>query len=950
MKTLLAARCLVSCSLSATLLLTPISPVTSHAIAEEAPVWIEAECFDTAGGWSRDTQHVDTMGSPYLLATGVGRPVKDAVTRVEVPQTGTYRLWVRCRDWLSPHSPGRFRLVIDGRESKIFGAADGEDDRWQWFEGGNYELSQGEIEFRLRDLTGWWSRVDVIVLAPAGFTPAEEMKSLAQQRLTYADVSPAMVDEGRFDVVVIGAGPAGMGAAVAAARNGARVALIQDRPVVGGNSSSEISVPPMGYIGSPPDRVNVTGLCEEFFPVQGWNNLADSAHMESIIAAEPNIALFLNTRAIGVTMKGSTPKASPLRSGEKGAPGTIDCVVAIDVRTGQRRVFSASLFIDCTGHGWIGYYAGAEYRMGQEARDEYAETLAPIKPGVRTQGNTLYQAFIVTRDQPVTFECPEWAYQWRKDSDFEPRGGHRRIKEIRRPENYDVPAHGKGRNPGDDIDGTVVRRWWVEYGGMLNMIEDAEKIRDELFRINLGLWNYAKNHNPKTKAANAHRELVWLNYVPGVRESRRLIGPHVMSQAAYDQRIIHEDTVAFTDWGPDVHHPEGFWVKGNDCIHVYGGRRTSIPYRSLYSKNISNLLMAGRCHSATHIAMGGTRVMRPCMAMGQAAGTAAAIAAANRTTPDGVYKDHLVALQQALLKDGCYLLGVRNEDPRDLARSARIAATSSAEGLPSTEVADGYSRVVGKDRNAWLAEGAGPHQIEFDLGKKQKVNVAHITFEGRTVTARIEALVHGRWTEVALAGRPARRGYPSRRHVVPLTSVETAAVRFTLSQPVAVCEIRLYNEPDAVRQAIVDRSRPLVVKVAKPELPGIFLDDTEAEPVGFWSGSTFKRPFFCRGYSTDDNQEKGRRSLTFKPQATGRYEVRFAYVSLGNRATNVPITVSHIAGEAKIKVDQRKEPPIDGRFISLGVFQFDEDSTIRVDTDGTDGYVIVDGLQLLPAE
>ena len=276
---------------------------------------------------------------------------------------------------------------------------------------------------------------------------------------------------------------------------------------------------------------------------------------------------------------------------------------SIVVRTGERRVFSAPLFVDCTGHGWIGYYAGAEYRMGQEARDEYHEALAPIEPGARTQGNTLYQAFIVTRDEPVAFECPEWACQWRQDADFEPRGGHRRISEIRRPGNYDVPSHGKGRNPGDDVDGTVVRRWWVEYGGMLNTIEDAEKIRDELLRVNLGLWNYAKNHNPKTKAANARRELVWLNYVPGVRESRRLLGPHVMSQAAYDKQIVHEDTVAFTDWGPDVHHPEGFWVKGNDCIHVYQGRRTSIPYRSLYSRNVSNLLMAGRCHSATHIAL-----------------------------------------------------------------------------------------------------------------------------------------------------------------------------------------------------------------------------------------------------------------------------------------------------------------------------------------------------------
>jgi len=132
---------------------------------------------------------------------------------------------------------------------------------------------------------------------------------------------------------------------------------------------------------------------------------------------------------------------------------------------------------------------------------------------------------------------------------------------------------------------------------MLDTIRDAEKIRDELFRINIGLWNYARNHNPRTVETNRSRELVWLNYVPGVRESRRLIGDYIMSQKDYDSRIPHKDTVAFTDWGPDVHHPEGFWVKGNDCIHVYQGKRTGIPYRTLYSRNITNLFMAGRCHS-----------------------------------------------------------------------------------------------------------------------------------------------------------------------------------------------------------------------------------------------------------------------------------------------------------------------------------------------------------------
>jgi hypothetical protein len=256
----------------------------------------------------------------------------------------------------------------------------------------------------------------------------------------------------------------------------------------------------------------------------------------------------------------------------------------------------------------------------------------------------------------VPFECPDWAYSWKRSSDFEKLGSHIRRKDPVRPENFDVPSRGKGRNPGNDQDGGLTHTWWVEYGGIKNTIEDAEQIRDELFRINIGLWNYAKNHNPKTVEENRNRELIWLNYVPGVRESRRLVGDYILSQQDYDQQIVHDDTVAFTDWGPDCHHPEGFWGAGNDCIHSYQGRRTSIPYRTLYSKNIENLFMAGRCHSATHIAHGGTRVMRPCAGMGQAVGTAAALATKNKTTPRGVYEKHIRELQKKLVEDGCRLM------------------------------------------------------------------------------------------------------------------------------------------------------------------------------------------------------------------------------------------------------------------------------------------------------
>jgi len=616
-------------------------------------IWQEAESFHSTGKWSNDPQHIDIMGSPYLLATGLGTAVADAVTNVSVKESGPYVLWVRCRDWLPSHSPGQFEVLVNGKSSRVrFGKA--ETDSWQWINGGEFELKKGDVELRLRDTTGWWGRCDAIVLATGSFTPSNEKKALAQQRLKYAGVSPAIKDMGKYELVVVGGGPAGIGTSVAAARNGLKVALIQDRPVLGGNASSEIEIPPKGYNGKPMDLISITGIAKEIFGIyKRGPSTAEPAKLLSIVTNESNISLFLNTRGTGVEMADDH---------------TIKSVIAQNVHSGQRMRFSASLFADTTGHGWIGYYAGAEYMVGQEARSEFGESLAPDKASKLTMGNSLYKAVFKSQDKEVPFICPEWAYQWKDSNDFEPKGSHKRIDELVRPENFDPPARGKGRNPRNNISGTVSHAWWVEYGGMEDTIEDAEHIRDELFRISLGLWNYAKNHNPNTVNKNKHRELVWLNYVPGVRESRRLVGDYILSQKDLDDKVVHDDHVAFCDWGVDLHHPQGFWVKGNDCIAVYKDHRKSIPYRTLYSKNINNLFMAGRNHSATQIAMAATRVMHPCAAMGQAVGTAAAIAVKHQTSPRGVYQHHIAELQDTLIKDGCRLM---NKD-RTMREPAKI--------------------------------------------------------------------------------------------------------------------------------------------------------------------------------------------------------------------------------------------------------------------------------------
>jgi len=763
-----------------------IVPLACAPIAEsktESVVWLEAEQFDKTGGWSNDCQFVDLMGSPYLLATGLGKTVDDAFTTARIPKNGRYQLWVRCKDWLPSHSPGQFQVQVDGAMSPVtFSKAD--TDTWQWIDGGMFELKVGDVEIRLCDLTGWWGRCDAVVLADEKFKPLNDREVLAGQREQYLGVSPARTEMGPYDVVVVGGGLAGCGAAVSAARHGCKVALIQDRPVLGGNSSSEIQVPVMGHCtwwSFNKYDPGITGVIEEFYPEIGQTGR--SREIEAIVRREENISLFLNTRAKGVEME---------------TRDRVKSVLALDVRTGQRMRFTAPLFIDCTGHGWVGYYAGAEYRQGQEARSEFGESLAPAETGRKTMGNDLYSAQFRTQDKPVPFECPEWAHQWTRPSDFEPLNSHKRLDQVVRPENFDRPSRGKGRQPGpDDINSGTHHKWWVEYGGMLDTIWDAEKIRDELFRINVGLWNYAKNHNPKTREKNKNREMVWLNYVCGVRESRRLVGDYIMSQREYDEQIVHKDTVAFTDWGIDVHHPEGFWVRGNDCIHVYGNRRVSIPYRCLYSKNIDNLLMAGRCISVTHIALGGTRIMRTVCMTGQAAGTAAAIAKEYGTTPRGIYENHIDELQQTLLKDGCYLPGVQNTDKDDMALQANVTASSSGEWMRPENINNGWNRVVGEKRNTWAPDTNAPlpQWIHLQLAEPSQINSIHVSFQKRTdraVDFTAETWVEDSWKTVANVV-----GNRSRRRMLNFEPVKTDRVRLVITKTAgrfAVCEIRLYSE------------------------------------------------------------------------------------------------------------------------------------------------------------
>jgi len=916
--------------------------VAAEAGAAGNLIWIEAEHSDDYGGWTNDAQFIDQMGSPYLMAIGLGTPVDDAVTSVTVPNPGRYRLWARTKDWVPEHHPGRFQISVgDGTAKGAFG--DSGKPGWLWEDGGVHELS-GTAELRLRDLTGYYGRCDAIVLSDdLQWAPPVEEDAIAELREQHGGVSRDIQDVGDFDVVVVGGGLAGCTTAVVAARMGADVALIQNRPTLGGNASTEILVPPVGvWPHRSQDSLDPreTGLLEEY-RTAGNQRVSEgvlySGRLVRFVEGEPNVALHLNTHATGVEMSPSGKNA-------------IAAVRAVDVRSGRRLRFGGHVFIDCTGDAVIGVAAGAEYRHGKEPRSMYNEPWAPEEATRHTMGNSLKYAS-VEADSPRPFTAPPWAMIFPACDDFAP-----------------------GRHP--VLGGPIGWQWKIELGGTRDTYADAEEIRDDLLRLIYGMWGHTKNHCPRQKQAAEKHQLAWVGHVAGKRENRRLIGDYVLTENDIRSQTLFPDRVAYGGWCLDDHHSKGFFHQGSFGVHMDRPAGLdpcqnwlySIPYRSLYSKNVGNLLMAGRDISASHMALSDTRVMLTCAVLGQAAGTAAAMCTALDTTPRGIYQDHIDQLQQQLLKDGAHIIDLPNRDPRDLAQSAIVSASSeqsleSGEPMPAANVANGFARADAATTNAWTpaADRPAPHWIELGWDELQTFNIVHVTFATKghaPESFRVEAWQDGRWAMIA-----ERTGVRHRRHVLGFERATTPKLRAVFSKTTTVCEIRVYAEPQrlveiarraAATMAMPDAAPKLswLIDVDPEELPGIVIDAGQAKRTGRWVSSTFSRPFVLDGYLHDGDENKGEKSVQFCPDVpkSGTYELRLAYVAYQNRATNTPVTVTTPESSQIIRVNQRLAPAIDGLFHSLGEFDLPvgRQTTIIVDNADTDGYVVVDALQLLP--
>lgn len=480
----------------------------------------------------------------------------------------------------------------------------------------------------------------------------------------------------KVDFCVVGGGLSGMCAAIAAARHGAKVLLMHDRPVLGGNASSEIR---MWICGAHGANKRETGIIEEIILENMYRNpgqnysIWDSILYEKV-RFEENITLLLNCTCNSLKMDGNRIKH----------------ITGWQLTTETWHTVEAKLFADCSGDSILAPLSGAEFRMGREASSEFNESIEPELVDKKTMGmSCLIQARETDRPQP--FIPPSWANKYLSDDDL----------------------------PYRDHDVRKSNFWWIELGGEHDSIHDTEYLRDELLKVAFGVWDHIKNHGDH---GAENWVLDWCGFLPGKRESRRYVGDYIMTQNDVRTGGRFHDLVAYGGWTMDDHHPAGIKYPGYPTIFHPAPSPFGIPYRCLYSRNIENLFCAGRNISVTHAAMSATRVMATCAIVGQAVGTAASIAVKNDLPPRGVYQKKINELKQMLMEDDCYLPWNKREIP-ELTKEARLTAS---EGNPEA-LRNGYDRTIGNEENRW--KSSLDSWVEYSFKDSRKISEMRFVFD-----------------------------------------------------------------------------------------------------------------------------------------------------------------------------------------------------------------------------
>ena len=594
-------------------------------------LFVEAESFAVKGGWQLDQQFMDVMGSPYLIAHGAGVPVEDACSQVRLPGKGEWHVYVRTYNWVSPwydgEGPGKFKVAVAGEElSETVGAAG---TQWMWQYAGSFNAHRRQVSVSLKDLTGFDGRCDALYFSrvkdpelPADVAGMSELRSGLIKNYNVPS------DKGEYDLVVAGGGVAGMCAAVAAARQGLKVALIHNRPVLGGNNSAEVRVHLGGSIECGP-YPNLGNMIKEFGHTRKGNakpaeNYEDWKKM-AFVEAEENVSLFLNAHVTGVEM----------------ADGAIAALLARDIETGELMRFSAPVFSDCTGDAAVGYLAGAEWRSGRESQAETGE------PGA-----------VEVADRQVLGSSVQW-----------------NSKDMGQLSPFPVFEYGKVFTE-ESVQKVKGGEWTWETGMLRDQVFEAERVRDHGLLVVYSNWSYLKNHS-SVREQFADRALDWVAYIAGKRESRRLVGDVMLTQNDILGEVPYEDGTCAASWSIDLHYPDpantAFFpgeefkaVCTQEYIEIY-----PIPYRCFYSRNIQNLFMAGRNISVTHVALGTVRVMRTTAMMGEVVGLAASVCHRHGCLPRDVYKTHFADLH-TLMEQGAGKQGLPNNQLFNVGRKEHL--------------------------------------------------------------------------------------------------------------------------------------------------------------------------------------------------------------------------------------------------------------------------------------
>ncbi|MGK3951197.1 FAD-dependent oxidoreductase [Microbacterium sp. I2] len=590
------------------------------------------------------------------------------------------------------------------------------------------------------------------------------------------------------DITVVGGGLAGVCAAISAARLGKRVALIGNRPVLGGNSSSEVRVWVVGATAHGVQRfARESGVIGELYVENQYRNpegnpIIWDEVVHDAVRAEPNITVFLNTDVREVDAAGI--------DGERVVTAVHGWTMGSETLT----TFTSPYFLDCTGDGLVGHLAGADYRIGREASREFGESWAPDEADDELLGSTI---LFYTKDlgRPVDFVAPDSA----KDITQTP------IPTSRILRSGDKGAH----------------YWWIEWGGHLDTVHDNEIIRDELRSVIFGIWDYIKNSG-RFDAANL--DLEWVGALPGKREYRRFLGDHVLTQNDILDQVDHPDAVAFGGWSIDLHPVDGMYATVAGAHQRYSNGIYGIPFRSYYSRNVANLLLAGRDISATHVAFGSTRVMATCGAGGEAAGTGAALALDLGVRPRELATGHNETLRQTMLRQDASVFGIRNSDPDDLARRAVVTASSTARTLDAAELVPGADEApfaLERDLGILLPVDPRLDHVDVLLQVERDTTVAASLWttghrqnavpvdERARVEVAVETAAEPQWVRLPLSWTPAESSAPE-SVVIVLEAAAGVSVVLSAAQIPGVLALPHRPQADGDANVAVEESESVI--------------------------------------------------------------------------------------------------------------------------------------------